>query len=247
MGMSTLRSNIIRLASEHPEFRKDLLPLLGGKTATGAKLPPELDALIKPMVQDAIDEVELDYEGYNTKLVEPQGHGYMFGSGTDGGYGGETLTNLSSMSGAGRWPRNPVLSVPMQKAENDAHEAAVSDWIDSNADFMATNGLSKEQVSYSDLYDLGFGSEAESLSEAEQEYYNDEDIAFRIAVFYFAPGGYNNKEQRIEVTAVADCEGRYLPSDKLLSTFDETIPFKNVRDLKPKLAQALKKAVQSLK
>ena len=59
--------------------------------------------------------------------------------------------------------------------------------------------------------------------EAEQEYYNDEDIAFRIAVFYFAPGGYNNKEQRIEVTAVADCEGRYLPSDKLLSTFDETM------------------------
>ena len=48
MSERTLRTALIRLASEHPEFRKDLLPILKGAAASNGGFDPAEIGEVKP-------------------------------------------------------------------------------------------------------------------------------------------------------------------------------------------------------
>lgn len=246
MSDAFLRKKLIRLAHANPELRPHLLPLL--QKVALQKLPPKYLPIFTELVQDAIDEVKKDYEGFNTHLMEPGGPGSMFGGGTDGGLGAETYTTLSSMSGSGRWPRNPKLAV-LQKAESRIYAAAAEWWRKENADFLEENGLSDLEVSYNDLDELGFQLEAESLSEAEQSFFEEEDITFRIGAFYHMPRtprpGQTGDDGKVEVFALVDCDGRYLPNSAI-HTFETSFTFTGEKDLRQQLAVALKAAAASL-
>lgn len=66
---SSLRDQVIRLAHVNPDLRPRLL-LLVMKTAL-QKLPAQYLPIFTTLVQDAIDEVERDYEGYRPPTSWP--------------------------------------------------------------------------------------------------------------------------------------------------------------------------------
>jgi hypothetical protein len=219
------------------------------RLAAGPTLPREIDRIVKDAVADAIEEVEDSYEAYHTKIIEPGGRGFRFGSGSDGGYGGETYTTMDVMSGSGRWPNNRKLSQPLFKGEEKLFQDAQKSWMENNRDFMEANDLKPNQVNYNDLNELGFEDEAEEFDEIVRNWMSEgEDITFRLGAFYYGPD--NRKEgrpgeQNMYVFALMDCEGHYLPQQPI-DTFEMTFAFDDPRDLKRKLEAALKKAVDSL-
>lgn len=251
---SSLRSRLVRIAAQLPkgdDTRREILAALQRAravvTAAGPKLPPAIDGIVRDAVEDAIQEVGDAYESYNNQIIEPGGRGYYFGSGSDGGYGGEASTYLHYLSSTGGWPSNSKLS-GLQDAEEKAYNYGKSEWIRANKAFMEANGLTDDQISYSDLEELGFSSEAESLDEYERGAMEEEYIGLRLGAFFY--GRENSLEGRkgelnMYVFAVVDCDGHFLPS-RPITTFETTFAFKDARDLKGKLDKAVQDAANSL-
>lgn len=75
MSDTLLRSNLIRLASAHPEFRKDILPLLSiSKTASETPvytvMSDVIDASLKLMKERGLKTSDLDKGGFRKLLAE---------------------------------------------------------------------------------------------------------------------------------------------------------------------------------
>jgi len=218
------------------------------REARGPQLPFDMYRIVSSAVEDAVEDVESSYEAYTTNTLEPGGRGFRFGSGSDGGVGGEAITTLGHMSGSGGWPNNSKLNGPLLKAESDAYDYAKDEWMRANKAFLAENGIPQDKVNYHDLHELGFSSEAEDLSEYEMEAQNDETITFRLGAFYYGPDNSREGrkgEENMYVFALVDFDGHFLPG-RLITTFETTFAFKDLRDLKVKLIKALKAAVKSL-
>lgn len=69
----SLRSNLIRLASEHPEFRKELLPLLtkaAGKKQAKEALGPEWSRLDMDYLADLMENEGVEFKVGNHVFAE---------------------------------------------------------------------------------------------------------------------------------------------------------------------------------
>ena len=244
------RKALIRLASTLPKGSKERRTLLGLAQKHASPMDDvgvhEVEQMMIGEVEDAIDDVEMEYEGYATDVSTKAGPGFRFGSGTDAGVGGDTHTTLAHISGSGRWPSNSKLNAVMEKADADSYDYATEQWRKDNAAFIKENNLSEDQLNYNDLYDLDFGSEAESLSEYESEAKQQEDISFRLGAFYFDVE--NDKvgrgEHAMEVFARVDFDGHFLPKD--IDTFSTNFTFSDLKEGEKKLKAALSQAVKSL-
>lgn len=87
--MSDLRSHVIRLASEHPEFRKDLLPLL--KTATEPSFMEESETWLPACLKEIFNTL-------GRPNVKPFRFGDEFGEGSwsaSASWDDEVTVNLS--------------------------------------------------------------------------------------------------------------------------------------------------------
>jgi len=217
--------------------------------ASGPKLPPEIDRIVHDAVEEAIEEIGSGYESYHNRVFQPAGRGFMFGSGTDGGYGGEAYVPLSYMIGTGYLPSNSKLESMLRAADDKAFEFAKKEWMKANKDFIAQNNLTSDQINYHDLQELGFDSEAEDLDEYYRGAQEDEDVTFRIGAFYYGPDNAGHEavrgEENMYVFGVVDFDGHFLPSS-MFETYETSFAFKNPKDLKRKLIKALNQVVSSL-
>jgi hypothetical protein len=244
------RKALIRLASTLPKGSEERRTLLALAQKHASPMDDvgvhEVEQMMIGEVEDAIDDVEMEYEGYATDVTTKPGRGFRFGSGTDAAVGGDTHTTLGSISGSGRWPSNAKLNAAMEKADADSYDYATEQWRKDNAAFIKENNLSEDQLNYNDLHDLDFGSEAESLSEYESEAKDDESISFRLGALYF--DAENDKvgrgEHAMEVFARVDFDGHFLPRD--IDTFSTNFTFSDLKEGEKKLKAALSQAVKSL-
>jgi len=217
--------------------------------ASGPKLPPEIDRIVHDAVEEAIEEIGSSFEAYNNQVFQPEGRGFMFGSGTDGGYGGEAYVPMSYMIGTGNTPANPKIDKAIRDADDKAYEYAKKEWMRANKDFMETNGLSPDDIGYNELEERGFTSEAEDFDEYYRGAQEEEDVTFRLGAFYYDPENDRHEarlgEKNMYVFAVVDFDGHFLPS-RMMTVFETSFAFKNPRDLKSKLEKALGQAVAAI-
>ena len=244
------RKALIRLAATLPKGSDDRRTLLGLAQKQASPMDGvslfDIEREMIDQVENAIDDVEMEYDSYGTDTHTKPGRGFTFGSGTDAGVGGATYTDLGSIAGAGRWPNNSKLSGPLLKAEEKAHDYALGQWMKDNAAFIQENGLTKDQINYNDLYEMDFGAEAESLDEYHRAAMEEEQTTFRVGAFYF--DDENDKVGRgkhaMEVFARVDFDGHFLP--RSIETFSTDFTFSDMKDLEKKLKAALSAAVKSL-
>jgi hypothetical protein len=258
--MPTLRTAALEIADGLPKgdpIRRKILAALKAtqrrvsfiQVAGAPKLPKEIDRIVRDAVEEAGEEVSDEYESYTSNIIEPGGRGFRFGSGSDGGYGAESYTNLSYISGGGFWPSNNKLEKALRDAEERSYDYAIDEWKRANAEFIAENGLTDDQINYNDLYELDFGDEAESLSEYERDAQGGEDVGFRLGAFYYGPDNRlegRQGEHNMYVFALADFDGHFLPGGSM-DLFETTFAFDGPRDLERKLDKALKAAVEACK
>lgn len=210
--------------------------------------PEPFDTIIYDEVEDALDDLSQSYEAYTEKMIDVGGRGFRFGSGSDGGYGGEAYTMLSYISGSGGWPKDSALSKMLQDAEYKAYAYARDQWIDQNLGWLEENGIPHGEVNYNELYDRGHGYEAEELSEMENEVMGSEDITLRIGAFYYGPDNRREGsmgEHNMYVFSLLEYDGHFAPS-KSYTVFETTFAFEGPRDLQSKLKRALAQAVSAL-
>ena len=240
------RKALIRLAATLPKGSDDRRTLLGLAQKQALLSLSDIEREMIDQVENAIDDVESDYDAYGSDTHTKPGRGFTFGSGTDAGVGGVAYTTLSHMAGSGGWPNNSKLSGPLLKAEEKSNDYALGQWMKDNAAFIQENGLTKDQINYNDLYEMDFGTEAESLDEYHNEAMADEQITFRVGAFYF--DDENDKVGRgghaMEVFARVDFDGHFLP--RSIDTFSTDFTFSDMKDLEKKLKAALSAAVKSL-
>ena len=241
------RKALIRLAATLPKGSDDRRTLLALAQKQASPMDMfDIEREMMDQVENAIDDVESDYDAYGSDTHTKPGRGFTFASGTDAGVGGVAYTTLSHMAGSGGWPNNPKLSGPLLKAEEKSNDYARKEWMRDNADFIEENGLTEAQIHYHDLYEMDFETEAESLDEYSNEAMTDENITFRVGAFYF--DDENDKvgrgEHAMEVFARVDFDGHFLP--RSIDTFSTDFTFSDMKDLEKKLKAALSAAVKSL-
>ncbi|MDB4278074.1 hypothetical protein N9917_00430 [Deltaproteobacteria bacterium] len=222
-------------------------PITFIKSARGTDLPPEIDRTVKDAVEDAIDDVESNVEGHNSKLIEVGGRGFKFGSGSDGGYGGETWTPLSHISGSGNWGGDDKVTAYLQAAEERAHTDGTKWWADKNKAFIEENNIPMDQLNYSDIYELD-SAQAEDLDEFLRDSLEEEYVTYRLGAFYY--GVDNAKEGRkgehnMYVFGLISTEGRYLGNNSF-TVYEKSFAFKDDRDMESKLQTALAQATSKL-
>jgi hypothetical protein len=218
------------------------------KSAGGPKLPPEIDQDVKDAVEDAIDDVDSSVEGNQPKVIEVGGRGFRFGSGSDGGYGGETYTLLSHISGSGHWGGDSQVESHLRASEERAHADGTKWWAEKNKAFITENDLSSDQLNYGELYDLDFEEQAEELDEALRESMEEEYVTYRLGAFYY--GVDNTKEGKrgehnMYVFGLISTEGSYL-GNKSFTVYENSFAFKDNRDMESKLQTALAQATSKL-
>ena len=100
-----------------------------------------------------------------------------------------------------------------------------------------------ENVNYSELYDAGYGSEAEELDEFMRD--DDDTVMMEVEAFYYTPfneRGENGKHT-IQLSGVVNLEAPYHRSGNLEDYIEERFTFDTLKELEDKLDKGLAKVV----
>jgi len=241
-----LRGELVKLAHEKPELRRHLVPLLRKFAARQALDDPEMDKIVRRAVEDAADDLCSRWESDATLLPVVKGQrNSKFGSGSDGGWGAECWVPLEYTISTGYGFSNSKAESMRSGADDKIHDETAK-WF---AKRHPELGLAPNDISYHDLEEIDY-SLAEEFDEAMRELYVDEGFGVRIGAFFYDPDstspwvkkrGMNN----MYVFSAIDPDGRYLPN-QMVTPFETTFVFKDLRDLKGKLDKALKAAVKAV-
>lgn len=113
--------------------------------------------------------------------------------------------------------------------------------------------LGKDKINYHDLYEAGYDSEAERLSEMEMEMEmeSEDDFMFQLRVLYYSPNNTHSDfdgQHSVHVDAVVNWEAPYYRSGKgnEFIGFAKSFVFKDAKQLEKILKAALQKAAKSL-
>jgi hypothetical protein len=204
---------------------------------------PDWNSIVKKAVGDAVEDLESLYEGEATHLEVRQGaHNSKFGSGSDGGHGGEVHTSMFYLYGTGKSVPSKVKNL-VKAGINAAYKSAQEEFALQNRETLKELGIKPQDIGYSTLEDSGSGKLAEDFSEYEVAAMEDENLVFRIGAFYYSPASSSPwvKQRGVPnmyVFGVVELNGYYL-GNKTVDVYETTFTFKGAGDLKTKLDAAL--------
>jgi hypothetical protein len=236
--MSELRKALVKLAHRNPDgIQKHLLPLLKQAGTELETFYPEFDRIIESEVEDAGDDC--DWERDVQILTVSGMRGYKFGSGSDGGYAAQTMTDVSYMESTGYWGSGAV-----EKAAEAANEKCWQEALDEYKGRFEEEGLGADPA-WDDIYNVS-PELAEEFEEYLREWQQEEEFIFRVGAFFYGPDNSspwhpNPNGFGMHVFATVDFYGRFL-GQKTISLYEEDFGFKDAKDLNSKLKTALGKA-----
>ena len=204
----------------------------------------EIYNVLQDKIDDAVEDISSTYEqAYNSQGEEVEHESRSgFIPYTDGGYQSRWFEYINILSGSGTSLPTSVLEKEMQRQVDYIYELAKDRFVEENEELVKEIG--EDKVNYHDLYELGYGDEAESLSEMESDT-GDDSILMDVQAMYYAPHndrGIDSKNT-IRLSGSVNLEAPYHRRGNLDDYIETEFTFNSVEELETKMDSNLKKVV----
>lgn len=197
----------------------DILPILKEKLEDGVEilLPNEF-------------EYSSEYKGEEVESKSRDG----FIAFTDGGYEVTWFEFVSMFSGSGYNLPTKALDDELQRQVDYNRELAKERFMEEYPEIYEKLGF---DVDYNSLYEAGYESEAEQLSEWENDYEGEGTIMCSVGAYYYSPENPRSKDGKhtIRVFGVVNLESPYHRRGNLEDSIDIDITFDSIEEMEEKL------------
>jgi hypothetical protein len=195
----------------------------------------EILPILKEQIEDAIEILPNDFEfasEFKGEEVESKSRDGFIAY-TDGGYEVRWFENNSYFTGAGYSLPTKSLQNELERQNQYNYDLAKERFVDEYPEIVEE--LGEENIDYNSLYEAGYESEAEELSEYEMD--DDGTIMCEIGAYYYSPenGRGIEGEHTIRLFGLVNLESPYHRSGNLEDRFDVDITFNSIEELKEKL------------
>ena len=204
----------------------------------------EIYDVLKDKIDDAVEDISSTYEQAYDSQGEEVEHESRSGfiPYTNGGYSSKWFEYINMLSGSGASLPTSVLDKEMQRQVDYSYELAKDRFVEENEELVKEIG--EDKVNYHDLYELGYGDEAESLSEMESDM-GDDSILMEVEAMYYAPHnerGIDGKNT-IRLSGSVNLEAPYHRRGNLDDYIESEFTFNSVEELETKMDSNLKKVI----
>jgi len=160
---------------------------------------------------------------------------------TNGGVDSTWFEYASSLVGSGKRLPTSTLQSELERVENFCYTNAREEFIKKYPAIVEKIG--EDKINYNDLYDEGFGSEAEELSESEHDCMMDETIMFRLGFYLYKPTNSRSVDRKptCYVFGIVNMEAPYHREGNMEDFVEDEFNFHNLEGFKKKLAKSLEK------
>ena len=201
--------------------------------------------VLKEKLEDSIDELPSEYEYANDfkgEEVEKQSRDGFIAF-TDGGYEVTWFEQMSMFSGSGYGLPTKPLDDEMQRQIAYNYQLAKETFIENYPDIAEE--LGEDNIDYNSLYEAGYESEAEELSEMEMNYDGDDTIMCEIGAYYYDTENYRGVDEKntIRLYGLVNLESPYHRRGNLDDSYDIDITFDSISELKEKVDAGLKEII----
>ena len=204
----------------------------------------EIFDVLKDKIDDAVEDISSTYDQANDsngEEVESKSRDGFIPY-TNGGYSSKWFEYINTLSASGASLPTSVLDKEMQRQVDYVYELAMDRFVEENEELVKEIG--EDKVNYHDLYELGYGDEAESLSEMESDM-GDDSILMEVEAMYYAPHnerGIDGKNT-IRLSGSVNLEAPYHRRGNLDDYIETEFTFNSVEELETKMDSNLKKVI----
>jgi hypothetical protein len=201
--------------------------------------------VLKEKLEGATEELPREYEfatDFKGEEVEKQSRDGFIAF-TDGGYEVTWFENMSMFSGSGYGLPTKPLDDEMQRQIAYNYQLAKETFIENYPDIAEE--LGEDNIDYNSLYEAGYESEAEELSEMEMNYDGDDTIMCEIGAYYYDTENYRGVDEKhtIRLYGLVNLESPYHRRGNLDDSYDIDITFDSISELKEKVDAGLKEII----
>ena len=204
----------------------------------------EIFDVLKDKIDDAVEDISSTYDQAYDSQGEEVEHESRSGfiPYTNGGYSSKWFEYINMLSGSGTNLPTSVLDKEMQRQVDYIYELAKDRFVEENEELVKEIG--EDKVNYHDLNELGYGDEAESLSEMENDM-GDDSILMQVEAMYYAP--HNDRgidgKNTIRLSGSVNLEAPYHRRGNLDDYIESEFTFNSVEELETKMDSNLKKVI----
>jgi hypothetical protein len=201
--------------------------------------------VLKDKLEGATEELPREYEfasDYKGEEVEKQSRDGFIAF-TDGGYEVTWFENMSYFTGGGYSLPTKPLDDEMQRQVDYNYQLAKETFIENYPEIVEE--LGEDNIDYNSLYEAGYGSEAEELSEMEMNYDGDDTILCEIGAYYYDTDNYRGIDEKhtVRLYGLVNLESPYHRRGNLDDSYDIDITFDSISELKEKVDAGLKEII----
>jgi hypothetical protein len=201
--------------------------------------------VLKYKLEGATEELPREYEfasDYKGEEVEKKSRDGFIAF-TDGGYEVTWFENMSYFTGAGYSLPTKPLDDEMQRQVDYNYQLAKETFIENYPEIVEE--LGEDNIDYNSLYEAGYESEAEELSEMEMNYDGDDTILCEIGAYYYNTDNYRGIDEKhtIRLYGLVNLESPYHRRGNLDDSYDIDITFDSISELKEKVDAGLKEII----
>lgn len=194
------------------------------------------------IMDEFIDENNgFGYENYYEKKVEDNDtkHSSGYIPLQEGGATATWFERTDSLNGMGKRLPTDKLQAFMEKMVENAYTESQDKFKKEYPEIVEAIG--EDKINYQDLYDEGYGSEAERLSEWEGDYLIEETIMMQVGFLLYSPKNSRSEDGKptCVVQGLVNMESPYHRPGKFENYVEQTFTFHNIDGFKKKLAKAL--------
>lgn len=218
----------------------------GGKTYANGGGVKDIDySEVLPIVKEKIDNAvdDINYENVSNGNGEEVEYRSMSGFTpyTNGGYEYRWFEYVNMLNGSGKSLPTKPLDDELQRQVDYNYELAKESFIERYPEIVEE--LGEDKINYHDLYEAGYGGEAEELSEMGMNYDGEDTVMMRVTAYYYNPENSRGKDGKHTITLFGDVnlESPYHRTGNLDDSMEITFTFNSLSDLSKKMDANLKK------
>ena len=201
--------------------------------------------VLKEKLEESTEELPRGFDNYDSftgEEVEKESRDGFIAY-TDGGYEVTWFEYMSYFTSTGYSLPTKPLDDEMQRQVDYNYQLAKETFVENYPEIVEE--LGEENIDYNSLYEAGYESEAEELSEMEMDFDGEDSIMCQIGAYYFNNNNYRGIEGKhtLRLFGVVNLESPYHRRGNLEDSYDIDITFDSISELKQKVDAGLKEII----
>lgn len=200
-----------------------------------------LEEKLTDSVEDLPNDFEMSYTAEGEEVEHQSRDGFI--AFTDGGYEIRWFEQLSQFYSSGNSLPTKALDKEKDRQIEYNFQLAKERFMDDYPEIVEE--LGEENIDYNSLYEAGYESEAEELSEMEMDFDGEGTIMCEIGAYYYSPTNDRGMdgEHTLRLFGLVNLESPYHRSGNLEDRYDLDITFNSIEELEEQVEAGLKQII----